>query len=102
MVLNNCVNLLPPGRCWSENYNLVWNTLTQVSKHNPTLQFWHLNLIWINTKHKLALGTFKSFPGLFWQNTNHTAYVCQSEASDPYFEIWVCWWKGRSSLWGGL
>jgi len=34
-----------PVRCWSNNYDLVWNTWRQDSKYNPTLHFGHLNLI---------------------------------------------------------
>jgi hypothetical protein len=42
----------------------VWNNLWQGSEHNPTLQFQHWNIIWVNTKHHFALGTCKSFSGL--------------------------------------
>jgi len=55
---------------------LVWNTLLWGSKCNCTLQFQHLNLIWVNTKHHSALWTFKSFPGLLLaEHTPHCIYL---------------------------
>jgi hypothetical protein len=81
MVLTLC-NLLFPVRCWSENCHLVWNALRQGSKHNPTLHFQHLNLIWVNTKHHFALWTFKSCPGLF--SAEHTPHcICL-----PFWGLW--------------
>jgi len=47
-------NLLFLVRCWSQTCDLVCNTL----------QFQHLNLIWVNTKHHFVLWTSTSFPGL--------------------------------------
>jgi len=69
--------------CWSQNCYLVWNTPRQGSKHNPTLKFQHLNLIWINTQH-------------------HITSVCLFEASDHYFALWANWWKGLVFPWVGL
>jgi hypothetical protein len=90
-------------RCWSQNCNLVWNTLRQGSKCNHTWQFWHLNLIQVNTKPHFALWTFKSFPGLsFAEHTHHNVFVWHFEATDHYFALWASWWKGWSSPWGGL
>jgi hypothetical protein len=58
-------NLLFPIRCYFQNCDLVWNIPKQGSTHKPALQFWHLNLIWVNTQNNIALWTFHSYPGLF-------------------------------------
>jgi len=78
-------NLLFCERCWSENYDLAWNTLKQESKHNPTFQFRHLNLVQANIKHCFPLWTFKFHAEHTWQ------YVCL-----PFWGQWslfctFCW-----------
>jgi len=88
--------------CWSRNCNLAWNTLRQWSEHNPTLQFWHLNLIQINTKHHFALWTFISFPGLsLVEHTPHCTFLL-FWGQWSLFCIWASCWKGWSSPWGGF
>jgi len=83
-------NLLFPVRYWSQNCDLAWNTLRKGSKHNPTLQFQHLNLSWVNTQHPIALQTFTSFHDLFF-------------ASDHYFApLEAGGGRDLSSPWGGL
>jgi len=68
-------NLLFPVGCGSKNCDLVWNTLRQGSKHNPTSQFQHLNITWFNTKHHFALLTLKSFSWFVFCGVHTTLYL---------------------------
>jgi len=74
-------DLLFPVWCWSRTCNMAWNILKQGSTHNPTLQFWHSNLILVSTQPHTALWTFKSYPCLLCvehiQQCIHVPFWCQ-------------------------
>jgi hypothetical protein len=74
-------SLLLLVRCWS-HCNLVWKTISQMSKHSPTSQLWHLYFVCINTQPHIALWKFKSYIGLFF--VDHMT---------PYFLPFWCHWS---------
>jgi hypothetical protein len=95
-------NLLFPVRCCSQNCNLVQNTLRQGSKHNPTSQFCHLNLIQVNTQPTLHFGHLNCILVFFLWNTHNTAFICFLWPVITILHYELAGRRGWSSPWGGL
>jgi len=57
----------------------------QESKHNPTLQFWHLNLILVNTQPHITIWIFKSYCVFFILMEHTWHHICLP------FWVWGQW-----------